>query len=293
LQALLNAMPMVMEALFQLMQSILDNMPMLLEYITQFVLGLVNMLIAPQNLQAILKAGLQLFVQLVNALPDILVALVEALPDIIASIVAFMLDPQNLLMIIDAGVQLFMGLVLAIPKIFGALVKAFGDLFGKLWQNLQNMFKDFAGNFGEAIGNIFKHAINGVLAFIEGFINSPIDVLNFFVDSINFILQAVGGHIDKLGHVKLPRMASGGIVEAQNGGQLILAGEAGQDEWVVPESKMADMIQKINEQGGTGGGITINIQGVFATSDAEQRAVAEQIYDKLQEINKSRMGAYL
>lgn len=293
MQTIMDALPMIMDALFQILQGIIDNLPMLIDFITRFVLGLVTLLLAPENLNALLKAGLQLLIQIVNAIPDFLVALIDALPEIIASIVAFMTDPMNLLMIIDAGVQLFMGLVQAIPKILNALIKAFGELFGKLWENLQTMFKNFAGNFGEAIGNIFKHAINGVLSFIEGFINAPINVVNSFVDAINTVLQPIGGHIDKLSNIKLPRMASGGIVEARNGGQLILAGEAGQDEWVVPESKMADMIQKINEQGGTGGGITINIQGVFATSDAEQRAVAEQIYDKLQEINKTRMGAYL
>ena len=196
-------------------------------------------------------------------------------------------------MLVMASVQLFMALVMAIPQILGALFNAFGKLFGDLWAKLQQMFADFAGKFGDKIASVFKGAINKVLEFIENFINAPISIINGFVDTINSAFGSVGVNIGKIGRVNLGRMATGGIVPSTNGGQLILAGEGGQDEWVVPESKMASMIQKINEQGGTGGGITINIQGVFATSDQEQRAVAEQIYDKLQEINKTRMGVYL
>lgn len=296
LQALMDSLPMVLQAIMQLIQGIIDNLPMFLEAIVNLVMGIVQMLLAPENLKALLKAGITLFTNLILAIPDILVALIDALPDIIDGIVEFLTDPDNLMLIIEGAVKLFMGIVMAVPRILGALFEAFGKLIGNLWNRLVQLFKDFAGNFGETVSNIFKGAVNGVLWFIEQFINGPIDILNFFVDAINGVLGAVSGgtaQIGKIPRIQLPRLASGGIVESINGGQLILAGEGGQDEWVVPESKMADMIQKINEQGGTGGGITINIQGVFATSDAEQRAVAEQIYDKLQEINKSRMGAYL
>jgi phage-related protein len=171
-----------------------------------------------------------------------------------------------------------------------------GNFFGGIWDGIKNVFTQVAVNIGDAVSGAFKAIVNTVLGFVEGIVNGVVNVINVFADGINWILGAVSGgnaSIGRLSQVHFGRLATGGIVEARNGGQLILAGEGGQDEWVVPESKMADMIQKIHEQGGTGGGITINIQGVFATSDAEQRAVAEQIFDKLQEINKSRMGAYL
>ena len=171
-----------------------------------------------------------------------------------------------------------------------------GNFFKGIWDGIKNVFTQVAVNIGNAVSGAFKAVINAVLGFVEGIVNGVVNLINIFADGINWILGALSGgtvNIGRLDQVHFGRLATGGIVEARQGGQLILAGEGGQDEWVVPESKMADMIQKINEQGGTGGGITINIQGVFATSDAEQRAVAEQIYDKLQEINKSRMGAYL
>ena len=299
LQILLDSLPMLMDAIMQIIMAIIESLPQLLGTLTELIMGLIQILTSPENLKLMLKAGITLLLALVQAIPDILVALVEALPDIIDGIVEFLTDPENLMLIIEGAVKLFMGIVMAVPKILGALFEAFGKLIGNLWNRLQELFKNFAGDFGKAIKGIFIGAINGVLGFIESFINGPIDILNFFIDAINGLLGAVSGgqvKIGKIGRVSLPRIvdfATGGIVQARQGGQIIRAGEAGQDEWVVPESKMASLIDKINEQGGTKSGITINIQGVFATSDAEQRAVAEQIYDKLQEINKSRMGAYL
>ena len=295
LQVLMNSLPMLIDAVMQIANGIIEALPQLLVIFTQLVLGIAQGLVQPNNLKMILNAGVELLWGLIEAIPQMLDALVVALPDIISSIVTFLLDPENMLKIVEAGVAIFMGLVMAVPKILTSLLSAFAELFRTLWTKLTTMFSEFAGNFGAKIGGVFKNAINHVLAFIENFINAPIDIINGFVDTINSAFGAVGVNIGKIGRVSLGRMASGGIVPSTAGGRLILAGEGGQDEWVVPESKMASMIEQINERtnSGVGGGVTINVFGTFATSEAEQRRVAEQIYDKLQEINKARMGAYL
>lgn len=295
LQVLMDSLPMLIDAVMQIANGIIEALPQLLVILTQLVLGIAQGLIQPNNLKMILNAGVELLWGLIEAIPQMLDALAVALPDIISSIVTFLLDPENMLKIVEAGVAIFMGLVMAVPKILTSLLSAFAELFRTLWTKLTTMFSEFAGNFGAKIGGVFKNAINHVLAFIENFINAPIDIINGFVDTINSAFGAVGVNIGKIGRVSLGRMASGGIVPSTAGGRLILAGEGGQDEWVVPESKMASMIEQINERtnSGVGGGVTINVFGTFATSEAEQRRVAEQIYDKLQEINKARMGAYL
>jgi phage-related protein len=295
LQVLVDSLPMFIDAVMQIVDGIVAYLPQLIVVLSQLIVGIVNALIQPTNLQLILKAGLTLLIELVKAIPQIIQNFAQAIPTLIDSIVEFLTSPESIKMVIVAGIELFMALVKAVPQILGALFKAFGDLFGKLWDRLKTLFTEFAGKFGNAIGSVFKGAINGVLAFIENFINAPIDIINGFVDTINSAFGAVGVNIGKIGRVSLGRMASGGIVPSTAGGRLILAGEGGQDEWVVPESKMASMIEQINERtnSGVGGGVTINVFGTFATSEAEQRRVAEQIYDKLQEINKARMGAYL
>ena len=295
LQVLVDALPMFVNAVLQIANGIVAILPQLLVVLSQLVIGIVQALVKPENLQLMLKAGLTLLVKLVEAIPQIITALALAIPDLIDSIVEYLTNPESLALVIKAGIELFMGLVKAVPQILGALFGAFGKLFANLWKRLAGLFQAFAGNFGNAIGAVFKGAINKVLEFIEGFINAPIDLINGFVDKINSAFGSIGVNISQIGRINLGRMATGGIVPSTAGGRLILAGEGGQDEWIVPESKMASMIEQINDRtGGTvGGGVTINVFGTFATSEAEQRRVAEQIYDKLQEINKARMGAYL
>lgn len=288
LQTLLNSIPMVISAVMSIFQAVLQSLPQFLSVIVQLVLAIAQELVKPENLNIIFQSALDLLMGLIQAIPDIINALAVALPDILSSIITFLLDPANFAKLVEAAIQLFMALVMATPQILGALFSAFSNLFTTLWQKLKGVFQNFAGNFGNAIGQIFKNAINGVIGFIESAIRGPINAVNGFIGVINAI---PGVSIGYLNAPTLPRLASGGIVGS--GGSIIMAGEGGEDEWVVPESKMADMVDKMNAERGSLGGVTINIQGVFATSEADQRRVAEQIYSKLEEINRSRMGAYL
>lgn len=292
-ETLVANLPIFVQTLLELVlavaRAIIAELPRILKAIVKAVMSIIQILTAPENLSAILEAGVMLLEALVDSIPQILDALAVALPDIISSIVAFLVDPKTLALIIRAGVTLFMALVQAIPQILDALFQAFGNLFNNLWNKLQTVFTDFAGRFGDAMGGVFKRAVNGVIGFLEKFINGPIQAINNGIDAINVI---PGVNIGKLPRISIPRMETGGIVPSTAGGRLILAGEGGQDEWIVPESKMASMIEQLNQRG-VGEGVTINIQGVFATSESEQRRVAEQIYEKLQQLNRSKMGAYL
>lgn len=83
----------------------------------------------------------------------------------------------------------------------------------------------------EAIGNIAKTILNGVIGRIERFINSAIRGINGLLGGFNKVASWVG---DKLGtgwagvtlipEISLPRLADGGFVDA---GQLFIAQEAG------------------------------------------------------------------
>ena len=233
-RAVIGLLPAVAELIPPILETILGLAPEIFDGITKLVVGLVQMLpqlipifttalptiinsivttlLAPETLSAILQAGVELFTQLVLAVPDVILALVDALPDLIANIVSFLTDPDNIFKIITAAVTLFFGLVEAVPKIVGALLEAFGTLFAKLWTVLKENFGKFAANFGEFLGGIFKTAINGVLAFIENFINAPIKLINGFVELINSAFGFIGVNIGKIGLVQLPRLATGGLV---------------------------------------------------------------------------------
>lgn len=239
-QVIVDAIPIVVDGLMQLLNALIAAfptiIPQLIMAITNLITTLAIQLTRPDFLQLILQASITLLMSLVQALPDVLIALVDALPQIIENIVSFLTNPENIMMIVSAAAQLFMGLVMAVPKILGALIRAFGSLVGNLWNGIKNFFGKFAADFGNFISGIFKNAINGVLAFIENFINMPIDILNGFIDVINSVFGAVGVNLGNIDRISLPRLAQGGI--ALNATTAII-GEAGK-EAVLPLENNTD-----------------------------------------------------
>ena len=155
-----------------------------------------------------------------------------------------------------------------------------GGFFQGVWNTIVGIFGSVGTAIGNAIGGAVKGVVNSILGFAEGTINGFIRAINLAIDMINIIPNV---HIDKLGLLHIPRLATGGIVGPQGGGSVIVAGDGGENEWVVPESKMASLIEQLNSRGQGGGNqkIIINVSGTFATSPAERRKVAEQIAQAL------------
>lgn len=258
--ALVNSINPIIDGVVKIVIAVAQALPTILPKIVQGVLQIVTMLTQPQNLQMILQAGLTLLLELVKAIPQVIIALAQALPTIIMNIVDFLTNPDNIMMIIQAGVELFMALVQAVPQIMGALFQAFAELFGRLWDRLKTIFGEFAATFGDTIGNIFKNAINGVIGFIENFLNVPIRAINGLVDLVN---NLPGVDLGKIPEFSLPRLAQGGYAD---GATPAIFGEAGK-EAVLPLERNTDnwsgllartLAEEMEQQElGAGGGVTI------------------------------------
>ena len=160
------------------------------------------------------------------------------------------------------------------------------DFFAGLWKGIIDIFSPV----GTAVGNVFSGAVKGIVNPILGFAESAV---NTFIDAINGAAGIINNipnvHIPIISRLAIPRLATGGIVSPNNGGSIIYAGDGGQNEWVVPESKMNSLIDKINQATSKGSTYNINVYGTFATSEREQRKVAQQIADKLEEIRRVRL----
>lgn len=248
LQAIMDAAPAVLDAIVTIIDSlapllpdiidtlfnfildigmkIIDRLPEILLKIVNGLMSIVNLITRPENLNKLLTAAIKLFLVLVKAVPQVIVALVNALPQIIDNVISFLTNPETLGMLIGAAVELWMSLALAVPQILGALFGAFGTLLGNLWEGIKTMFGAFAANFGSFITSIFKNAINGVLTFIENFINGPIDILNGFIDVINDAFGGIGVNLGRISRINLPRLAQGGIA---TGATTAIIGEAGRE----------------------------------------------------------------
>lgn len=183
-----------------------------------------------------------------------------------------------------------------ITGIFGNLASFFGSIFSKAWEAVKKVFSTGGRIFDgikDGIVNAFKAVVNAIIRGINTVVAIPFNAINGVLSGIrgiNILGVSPFGWLPSIRVPQIPYLATGGIVPDTNGGRLIVAGDGGEDEWVVPESKMASLIDQLNARG-AGGNITINVSGTFATSTSEQRKVAEVIAQRLQEVQKSRLNA--
>jgi hypothetical protein len=135
------------------------------------------------------------------------------------------------------------------------------------------------------LGGIVRGALNGILGYIEGYINFIISGINGLLTLINKVLGAgkaigINVQIPSLSNVKIPRLAEGGIIMPQPGGVLANIGEGGQAEAVIPLNRLGDFTGKggntynINVNGGVGSGATIGKSIVDAIKAYERSSGA-------------------
>lgn len=290
-----DTISLLLDAAIQMLMAIVDAIPQIVEAlataIPHIIDAIVQLLTSGGMIMKLINGAITLFFAIIDAIPVIIQALAEALPDIITGIINFLTSPDTIMMLIEAAVTLFLALVMAVPKILGALIEAFGSLVGGLWNAITAMFGTFAKNFGEFLGSIFKGALNGVIGFIENFLNNPIKLINGFIGIINGAFGWLGVNIGTIGLINLPRMYTGGIVPAVSGGTPIIAGDGGEDEWVVPESKMASLVEQLEKRGNTNDAPVFNFtfNGVVGTP-SEMRQYAEMFHDAYEQVQKRRFA---
>lgn len=147
--------------------------------------------------------------------------------------------------IVGFVVGVFTNVVNVIGGIIGGLIGIFSSVFGTISKVVGGIVDGIIGFFsgiGNTIGGFisagFKTVVNGALGLLEGFLNTPINLINGAIDLINHL---PGVHIGKITNIKLPRMAMGGIT---NGPMAAIIGEAGK-EAVMPLENNTGWIDKL------------------------------------------------
>ena len=208
----------------------------------------------------------------------------------------------------------FSGLWDGIVNVFKGVGKWFGDVFKGAWDGIKNAFSAVESFFrgiwdtivgifgkigssvGNAIGEAFKTVVNSIIGFAEGTINMFIRSINGAIGLINKI---PGVNISTLTELKIPRLATGGVVNQPTIAEI---GENGA-EAVVPLENNLEWIDRlasrINGNGGSGQAtpdiipvtnakeqpttqISVNVSGVLATSEQDKRKLAEVIAKQLE-----------
>lgn len=139
-----------------------------------------------------------------------------------------------------------------------------GDFFVGVWNTITSIFVNVGTFIGEAVSGAFKSVVNGILGFIEGFVNTPINILNGFLDLINGAFGWLGVNLSHIDGIHLPRLYTGGIVEgigtdtsdsnlyALSKGEYVIRAAAAREIGY-------DNLAKMNETGEVSGGQTVNI----------------------------------
>ena len=171
-----------------------------------------------------------------------------------------------------------------ITSLFSGLASFFGSIFTAAWTQVKNVFSTGGQIFMGIVDGIlsaFKAIVNTIIKGINSVVAIPFNGINGFLSFLKSV-EIVGLHpfgwVNTVPVPQIPYLATGGIVPDTKGGRMIVAGEGGEDEWVVPESKMASLISQINagldqqtETAGAGRSITVNMYNNIASGlDADE-----------------------
>lgn len=145
--------------------------------------------------------------------------------------------------IINSMITLLRGVVRFITNVFS------GD-WKKAWDEIKGAF----GTVWEDMRSAIAPPLNGMLGKIESFINSIIKGINYLIRAINKISidvpdwvpefggKSLGFNLREVSGVNLPRLATGGYVEANSPQLAIIGDNKREGEIVSPESKIAEAV---------------------------------------------------
>ena len=194
----------------------------------------------------------------------------------IITLVAFL--AAGLVVLINYLVELYGGW----EKLFKDIGAGFVNFVLAIGKGLDQIDAFFVAVF-EGLGAVAKGALNGILGFIEGYINFIINGVNGLLTLINRVLGAgkaigINVQIPTIPSVKIPRLAEGGIVMPRPGGVLANIAEGGKAEAVIPLDRMGKFGQgnqttyNITVNGGISSGPDIGRSVVNAIKDFERQS---------------------
>ena len=168
----------------------------------------------------------------------------------------------------------------SIFSIFGGI----GSWFRGRWNEIVRIFGEAGVKVGDAIGNSFRWAINGVVRQAVGIVNKFVDSINAVVGVINKI---PGVKIGSLGRLPVPQLAQGGIV---TGPTLALIGEGSESEAVIPLSKLNSFIDEAGSRRNDQPSVVVNadFSGIVARSRSEWRDIMKDGVEAINEELRSR-----
>lgn len=244
---------------FQVIQTVIDWTPKVLSAIVTWLASL------PATIWGFLVAVVQKFADMGNA---VVTWASRAIPALVSTIVGFFAALPGQ---IGGAIGSIAGILgNAFSGALGWVGQHLGDWAGAIWQwfqNLPGMIGSWIAGLPGAFAGIGMAIIRGIASGISGGFGALKDALG---GAIHSAVGALPGPLQGIAHTL--GLAAGGIVKARPGGTVVTVAEGGEDEWVVPASKMRALIIGAGTQtsgvsplpgaigGGGGGGGSVVVQ---------------------------------
>lgn len=144
------------------------------------------------------------------------------------------------------------GIITSLRGIIQFITGVFSGDWKKAWNGVKTIFSGIWNSFKSIIAG----PINGIMSGIESLVNGVISGLNFLIKAINGLsfdvpdwVPVIGGekfgfNLKEINKVSLPRLASGGYVEANTPQLAIIGDNKREGEIVAPESKIAEAVAR-------------------------------------------------
>ncbi len=261
----------IMETIFNIIKGIIDVVIGIGSQIIGFIGGMIETIGQIFGIIAEVWGNIwNTIVAVVTAIIDTVVGVITDIINAIMSVISPIVEWINaniIAPIADFFKELWNGAVNGVKSFIDGTMSAINPIVNWINNNVVQPVARFFGGLWDGITSGVRNAartISDVMGTVAGFVKTPIngliDIINGVIRGLNSIkvpdwVPGLGGKSPNF--PMIPRLATGGIVPPTNGGSIIYAGDGGQNEWVVPESKMASLVEQINRRSSETGGSNI------------------------------------
>lgn len=280
--------------------TLLDNLPALINGVIQLVVGIVGAVgqiievlvpMIPTIIAEVVKAIVAAIPTILAGVFQIVNAVVELIASLVKTIIEFFKNLWKEITNVFKAVSTWFNdnVIKPVVNFFKGLWTSVSGYFKSLWSDIKNIFLTVANWFNEkviqpiitkfnglkekvcavwqAIKDGAKVPLNGVIGFINGFLNGIQSAINWVVSKLNLIsfdipdwVPVIGGktfgfNLSEVSIGQIPLLENGGIL---NKPTLNIAGEHGA-EAIVPLENNTEWIDKLVDKLGFNGSNSPNI----------------------------------
>ena len=185
IQALLAALPLLINGFIQLFLAIVKALPAIVTMVANalptVIDAIVKGLTTPEAITAIIMGAIQLLMAIILAIPTIITALVKALPEIQRAILTTLTSKAFIDQLLGAGVQFMKSMISGIAGMYGQIASSIGYVVQTIGQILSpsNMAR-IGGDLVKGLWNGISNLTDWVLGKIKGFGKSVMDGIKGF-----------------------------------------------------------------------------------------------------------------